>query len=249
VRDLIVNQNEEDDEEPSPHPHHTSGGFAMHINSSGSTGQHMSSGNGMLFRQDSNSSENRMLRNFTDVVKRSTRFITSVPAAEVLSKIEAILQEVRVNRIETPAGYITGVDLNWEHFRLEVYGQDSSVPHPSSNQGHTTPGMNASQPICALQLYQMPNNSSNSHSIAASPSPMNGFLQSPSQSCGSWYMASSLGAAAGAEPAPLIMVEFIRGQIEIFGFKRFYQWVRLRLSELVKKDYAMSLFDQAASPV
>jgi hypothetical protein len=47
----------------------------------------------------------------------------------------------------------------------------------------------------------------------------------------------------------LFLVEFIRGQLEIFAFKRFYQWVRQRLSELVKRDYAFKLFEQAASPM
>jgi hypothetical protein len=46
----------------------------------------------------------------------------------------------------------------------------------------------------------------------------------------------------------LFLVEFVRGQLEIFAFKRFYQWVRLKLSELVKRDYAVNFFDQAASP-
>lgn len=36
----------------------------------------------------------------------------------------------------------------------------------------------------------------------------------------------------------MFLVEFVRGQLEIFGFKRFYQWVRLRLSELVQQDYS-----------
>lgn len=47
----------------------------------------------------------------------------------------------------------------------------------------------------------------------------------------------------------LFLVEFVRGQIEIFAFKRFYQLIRTNLSELVKRDYAFKLLDQAASPM
>jgi serine/threonine protein kinase len=207
VRELIVRSPEEAEDEveiqsPVHHSHNTT-----------------SHGNG-IFRQDSGSSENRSMPSFNDRVKRSTRFITSVPADEVLSKIEGILKEVRTNRIETPAGFITRVDVDWEYYRLEVFGLDSH------------------QPICALQLYQLP---SANPSGTASP---DGYVNSPSQSYGSWMHSSLLN-----QQQPQLMVEFIRGQIEIFAFKRFYQWVRIRLSELVKKDYAMSFFEQAASPV
>ena len=55
-------------------------------------------------------------------------------------------------------------------------------------------------------------------------------------------------AMQGFMQQPLYLAEFVRAQLEIFAFKRFYQWVRLRLSELVKKDYGINLFDHAASP-
>lgn len=45
------------------------------------------------------------------------------------------------------------------------------------------------------------------------------------------------------------LVEFVRGQLEIFQFKRFYEWVRQRISELVKRDLASNEFDQAGSPM
>jgi hypothetical protein len=45
------------------------------------------------------------------------------------------------------------------------------------------------------------------------------------------------------------LVEFVRGQLEIFAFKRFYEWIRQRVSELVKRDYAFNLFDQSGSPM
>lgn len=206
VRDLIVTSPEDADDDDTHSP-----AAALHGQQGVQTNQ--------LFRQDSTGSEARMIPSFNDRVKRSTRFITSVPADQVLSKIEEILHEVSRHRIETPVGYISKVDLNWEHFRLEVFGQDI--------QG---------LPICALQLYQIPTNLT---SVACSP---NDYIYSPSQSYGSWMMNQQ------QQQTPQFMVEFIRGQLEIFAFKRFYQWVRMRLSELVKKDYAMSFFDQASSP-
>jgi hypothetical protein len=145
--------------------------------------------------------------NFSDLVKRSTRFMTAVPAAEVLDKFEQILEEYRFKRVQTPIGLIGKIELHWEIFRLEVWGSDTNGP-----------------PLCALQLYLMPPNN-NSPSLAVSP----GSFGLPSQS--------------------LYMVEFIRGQLEIFAFKRFYESLRQKISELVKRDYAFKLFDQAASPL
>lgn len=141
---------------------------------------------------------------FNDMVKRSTRFITAVPAQEVLRTIEAILEDVREHRYETPVGIISKYSINWDEYRLEVWGSDS----------HGTA-------ICALQLYQIPSTMSTSKVL---------------QHCTS---------GATMNVSSLILVEFIRGQLEIFAFKRFYQWVRLKLSEIVKGDYAISLFDQS----
>jgi hypothetical protein len=48
----------------------------------------------------------------------------------------------------------------------------------------------------------------------------------------------------------LFLVEFVRGQLEIFAFKRFYQFLRAHISEMVKRDYAAaSQFHSAASPM
>ena len=147
--------------------------------------------------------------NFSDLVKRSTRFMTAVPAAEVLDKFEQILEEYRFKKVQTPIGLIGKIELHWEIFRLEVWGSDTTGP-----------------PLCALQLYLMPpSNSPSLQPLAVSP----GSFGQPSQS--------------------LYMVEFIRGQLEIFAFKRFYESLRQRISELVKRDYAFKLFDQAASPL
>tara|TARA_B110000090_G_C13212676_1_gene381506 strand:+ start:267 stop:551 length:285 start_codon:yes stop_codon:yes gene_type:complete len=75
-------------------------------------------------------------------------------------------------------------------------------------------------------------------SIAASPEPSRG------------YMAGSFDANnAGGAPRPLFLVEFIRDQLEIFAFKRFYQWVRQRVSELVKRDFAGVNYFEAQSPM
>ena len=49
-------------------------------------------------------------------------------------------------------------------------------------------------------------------------------------------------------PQQLFLAEFVRGQLEIFAFKRFYQWVRQQLSQLVKRDYAFKNLDQGTSP-
>lgn len=46
--------------------------------------------------------------------------------------------------------------------------------------------------------------------------------------------------------AGLYMVEFMRGQLDIFQFKRFYEDIRVRLSAVVKNDYALRLLDGAA---
>lgn len=162
---------------------------------------------------------------FMDTVKRSTRFITAVHAADVLSKVEAILNTVKSERIETPIGLIGKVELNWEQYRLDVWGQDVHGPA-----------------LVALQLYQLPLTSTSAspdRNVFASESPQIGSLSSS-------YRAAD--ALASYIPQQLYLAEFVRAQLEIFAFKRFYQWVRQRLSELVKRDYACHVFDQAASP-
>ena len=46
--------------------------------------------------------------------------------------------------------------------------------------------------------------------------------------------------------AGLYMVEFIRDQLDIFQFKRFYENIRAKLSDIVKKDHKLQLL--AARP-
>jgi hypothetical protein len=55
-------------------------------------------------------------------------------------------------------------------------------------------------------------------------------------------------ASAISESSPLFLVEFIRIKVEIFAFKKFYQWARQQVEELVKKDYAVESFI-AGSPM
>ncbi len=44
--------------------------------------------------------------------------------------------------------------------------------------------------------------------------------------------------------AGLYMVEFVRGQLDVFQFKRFYENVREKISEMVKQDYSLQLMAQ-----
>lgn len=202
---------------------------------------------------------------FNDIVKRSTRFITAVPAHEVLDKVESILEQMRMQKSPTPIGIIGRVELNWDRYRLEVWGNVET-------QGPA---------LCALQLYQLPpSNSTAAVSFPSSPernlshvypsmreSDRNfepiahtaAYSPATSSQYDLPFAVGSLGASlhspspsfpqphASSQPQ-LYLVEFVRGQLEIFAFKRFYQWVRQSLSELVKKDYSIKLFEQAQSP-
>lgn len=222
---------------------------------------------------------------FNDSVKRSTRFITAVPASEVLDKVETILEQVRLEYVQTPIGIIGKIAVNWAAYRIDVWGADTVGP-----------------PLCALQLYQMPSASSaimrsdsgtqnknyspmsNSGSGPRSndtiipcitlqspfvvaggrispihvPSYMSPFnhssctLSSSSSNMDSRRFSPSLvgsDCSSTNNQQQLFLAEFVRGQVEIFAFKRFYQWVRQRLSQLVKRDYAFKLLDQGGSPM
>lgn len=172
--------------------------------------------------------------NFSDLVKRSTRFLTAVPAAEVLDKVESFLELNLINKIQTPGiGLIGRVELR-ECFRLEVWGSDTSGP-----------------PLCALQLYQIPTNIESTppfpigdirdQSILPSEGikiQQMGFLN-PSISTSfkgldnheESFVSAGLRTRNGSFVGPsremsqdLFLVEFVRGNLEIFAFKRFYQW-------------------------
>ncbi|CAE7544780.1 unnamed protein product, partial [Symbiodinium microadriaticum] len=163
---------------------------------------------------------------FHDAVKRSTRFITSVPAAEVLEKVESILEQCRVHRTSSPIGLIGRVEVHWESYHLDVWGvHEAGAGNP---------------PLCSLHLYQLP-------SSTPPISPARDILGDVSLGSSPNMLGSSFGLAPSL-PQQLYLVEFVRGQLEIFQFKRFYEWVRQKVSELVKRDYAFNCFDQAGSP-
>ena len=151
---------------------------------------------------------------FSDLVKRTTRFLTAVPAVEVLSKVYDVLEDCRVKRIATPMGSIGRVELRWDSFRLEVWGTQPEGP-----------------PLCAMQLYEVPETN------AYASSPAHNKLVAMVESQMSQQVSSSFGERrSSVGPRQLYMVEFVRENLDIFIFKRFYEWLRLRFSELVKRD-------------
>jgi hypothetical protein len=152
---------------------------------------------------------------FHDNVKRSTRFITAVAAAEVFQKLECVLIECKGGRLTSPVGVISRIELSYEHYTLEIWGADPSGP-----------------PICTIRIFRMPSEGS------GASVPSNVFGMSPGGAFPS-----------GASTPSMYLVEFVRGQIEIFAFKRFYDWVRQQVGELVKRDYGTSSLDQFGSPM
>jgi hypothetical protein len=171
---------------------------------------------------------------FHDRVKKSTRFITSVPAHDVLETVEGILQQCRAHKTMSPIGLIGRVEVHWDNYRLDVWGLADSLP--------------SSPPACSLHLYQLPASTPQSPArdfslLGSSPLPV------CMQAAASPSYGGGMLAAAGTGGGALYLVEFVRGQLEIFPFKRFYEWIRQRISELVKRDYAWDLFDQAGSPM
>jgi len=155
---------------------------------------------------------------FNDTVKRSTRFITTVPAAEVLQKLECVLEECRFQKISTPIGLIGKIELHWQSFRVEVWGIDTTGP-----------------PLCAIQLYAL------SPEVAATPTAPSHLIDA--------MVGSSEGGAESVMMRQPFLVEFIRVQLDLFPFKRFYTFLRMRISELVKRDFAFKHFSSAASPM
>jgi len=110
---------------------------------------------------------------FQDLVKRSTRFSTRVPAAEVIKKIADIIAKDEYP-LPFPHHQIRQkVKVDLAAYRLEV----------------TRGGIL----VCTVQMFLL--------------------------------------------HTGLYIVEFTRGQLEIFQFKRFYENVRGKLSQIVKKDY------------
>ncbi len=91
------------------------------------------------------------------------RFITCVPAGEVLETVQSVLHTCRATQCSTPLGPIGRLDLNWELFSLDVWGCDPAVLTS----------------LCSLRIYRLPQTGTAasplhsaylSHSAQASPS-------------------------------------------------------------------------------
>ena len=149
-----------------------------------------------------------------------------------------MLEQYLFDKEDTPIGQIYKIEVHRKIYRLEVWGADTTGP-----------------PLCALQLYQLPPSStveaSPARSVSVTPSSsqpsrifpyhdsMHTLAGTPvdtsliySHSSASSYQGSSGGHNYNNQPPTLFLAEFIRGQLDIFAFKRFYQWTRQRLSEV-----------------
>lgn len=114
---------------------------------------------------------------FHDAVKRSTRFATSMPATEVLRRIEEVLA-AEPHPLPAPFEHIRQtVRVMWNKYKLEVVWGGVKV--------------------CTVQVY--------------------------------------------LRRAGLYIVEFTRGNLDIFKFKRFYEELRRHLAEIVKHESSLSL--------
>ena len=171
---------------------------------------------------------------FHENVKRSTRFVTAVPAAQVLLKIENILELCRLDKRHTAIGPILRVNLNWSDFKLEAYGTEIF-----------------GSPLFSLQLYEFSSLNSSAQYLSASSSniwtDVNLYGRSPALSMSPMSIMDETPSKSMHQD--LFLVEFVRGrQIEIFAFKRFYDWLRQSLSQLIKKDCVSGVIEQAVSP-
>lgn len=116
---------------------------------------------------------------FTDIVKRSTRFTTVVPATEVLERIEHIIED-NPYPMKYPYRHIKQqATVDWDLYKLDV----------------TRGGVL----MFTVRIFLL--------------------------------------------RAGLYMVEFIRGQINIFEFKQLYDDIREKLGEIVKNDYTLTMLD------
>ncbi len=169
---------------------------------------------------------------FHEHVKKSTRFLTSVSASEVLEKIECVLLQCKDGHLVSPLGAIRKIELSWETYRLDIWGLDV-----------------AGSALCSIQLYRISTDSSSARRDVVSQSPFayGSVFNSGHVASGS-PAPPSPGGAISLSTAPQYLVEFVRGPIEIFLFKRFYDFVRQQVAELVKKDYSSNSLDQFGSP-
>jgi hypothetical protein len=123
---------------------------------------------------DTNDSAYSQMPLYRGLVKRSTRFTTTVPAVQVLRLIHEIIE----NTPQKSNNEIQNVSVDFETYRLEV-----------------TRG--GGKRLCRVRIFLM--------------------------------------------KAGLYMVEFLRDQLDIFQFKRFYENIRAKLSAIVKKDHSLQL--------
>ena len=112
---------------------------------------------------------------YRGLVKRSTRFTTTVPAVQVLRLIHEIIENTPQKASGTSD--VQEVSVDFELYRLEV--------------------TRGGKRLCRVRIFLM--------------------------------------------KAGLYMVEFIRDQLDIFQFKRFYENIRAKLSAIVKKDHSLQL--------
>jgi serine/threonine protein kinase len=218
IDDLVINS--DDEEDVRGQQQYSDGGYYTH-------NQHNNNGVSMGVGGLPGSIANPPA--FRDLVKRSTRFLTTVPAADVLEKMAGVLHQCQLTHEPTPLGQIQDIKVNAASYRLEVWA--------AGHQG---------TPSCAIQLYAMPIDMA-----LPSPSGMSPALQTHFGSFEAERRMSGSGSNGppGGVPRPLYLVEFIREQLEIFAFKRFYQWVRQRVSILVKRDYAGAQYFDNPSPM
>mmetsp|Transcript_34711 Transcript_34711/g.55597 ORF Transcript_34711/g.55597 Transcript_34711/m.55597 type:complete len:891 (+) Transcript_34711:104-2776(+) len=114
---------------------------------------------------------------FNDLVKRSTRFSTAVPAREVLERIRDIVEQ-NPYPLKCPYRNIAQkLSVDYNNYTLDV--------------------MRGNIKIFTVRIFLI--------------------------------------------KAGTYMVEFIRGQANIFEFKQFYDQIRQRLSEIVKNDYTLAM--------
>ena len=123
---------------------------------------------------DTNDSAYSQMPLYRGLVKRSTRFTTTVPAVQVLRLIHEIIE----NTPQKSNNETQNVSVDFETYRLEV-----------------TRG--GGKRLCRVRIFLM--------------------------------------------KAGLYMVEFLRDQLDIFQFKRFYENIRAKLSAIVKKDHSLQL--------
>jgi len=118
---------------------------------------------------------------FNDMVKRSTRFSTAVPAMEVMERLLDIV-DGKSSPLKYPSknGNLSAL-IDWDLYKVDIMRDDVFV--------------------CTVRIFLL-------------------------TQC-------------------VYMVEFIRGQINIFDFKQFYDDIREKLGEIVKNDYTLAMLDSS----